>query len=292
MHRFLNTFTDRKVAILANDPTISTNRAATAFLADRVRMNNIYDERVWLRSIATGSAYAPLSPSLPRLVDAFRNSGYDLIVVETPGTGQAGLDLDPLQPDLVVYVETCEYGSSLQLQKDQMLHSADLVVLNKADLQGAEAAFAEIRTALIREGNRSTPFPATAKTARDPGIDRIFAEICSRLHWPVSAAQEIGDIFQYAKKSSLVPHHRRAYLSEIASKVRDYDRWTAGQLQKIRENPDDLSLLDPLCIQLLEQWPNQWRELALKAGAKAEQDPDAETLNGLKLPRVALTRSG
>jgi methylmalonyl-CoA mutase len=288
VHRFLKTFTDRKVAILANDPTLSTNHSTAAFLADRVRMNYIYDERVWLRSIATGSAYVPLSPSLPRLVRTFQNSGYDLVLIETLGTGQAGLDLNPLQPDLVVYVETCEYGSSLQLQKDQMLHSADLVVLNKADLQGAEAAFADIRTALYRGENREILFPATAKAARDPGIDKVFEEICSRLHWPVSPAQEISDIFRYAKKGSIVPHHRRAYLSEIANKVRDYDLWTASQLRNIREHPGDRTLLDPVCSQLLEQWPGQWRELALKAGGKTGQDPEAETANGLKLSRVAL----
>ena len=67
VRRFLDTFPDKKIAVLANDPTTASGGTTAAFLADRVRMNNIYDERVWLRSVATGSVYAPLSPALPAM---------------------------------------------------------------------------------------------------------------------------------------------------------------------------------------------------------------------------------
>ena len=93
--RFLEAFPIAKECILANDPTTSTGRTATAFLADRVRMNHIYDDRVWLRSVATGSVYAPLSPALPQLLSVFRLAGFDLVLVETPGTGQSVLIRGP-----------------------------------------------------------------------------------------------------------------------------------------------------------------------------------------------------
>lgn len=284
--RFLRHLPEGRIAILANDPTTSNGRTATALLADRVRMNHIYDSRVWLRSVATGSPYAPLSPALPRLLAVLRAAGFELILVETPGTGQTGLDLEALQADVLLYVKTREYGGGLQLQKDQLLRDADLVILNKADLEGSEAAFGEIRTLL---GDRAGDlFPVTAKTARDPGLDRLFAALCRRLDWPAPEAPEVGDIFRYAKRNVLVPHRRRAYLAEIADKVRAYDRWTAEQLRRVREQPDDPAQLDPACALLLAEWPEQWRALSRQAADRLDMEPVAQTPNGLQLPRVAL----
>ncbi len=288
VRHFLETFPDKRIAILANDPTTSTGRTASAFLADRVRMNHVYDERVWLRSLATGSVYAPISPALPRLLAVFRAAGFDLALIETPGTGQTGFDMEVLRNDFLICVKTREYGGGLQLQKDQMLRDADFVVLNKADLEGAEAAFGEMHAMLAELGKGKVLFPATAKAARDPGIDRLFAALCRRLGWPAPESPETVDIFQYAKQSVLVPHRRRAYLAEIADMVRVYDRWSAEQIRKVRENPDDLTRLDPTCAWLLEQWPGQWRDLSLQAGSRAILTPTVETPNGLKLPRVAL----
>jgi methylmalonyl-CoA mutase len=85
-----------------------------------------------------------------------------------------------------------------------------------------------------------------------------------------------------------VPHRRRAYLAEIADKVRAYDRWTADQLRKVRANVDDASLLDPACATLLEEWPKQWEEHSEQAGGRMGLASVVETPNGLKLPRVAL----
>jgi methylmalonyl-CoA mutase len=286
--RLLSNLPDKRIAILANDPTTSNGRTTSALLADRVRMNHIYDPRVWLRSVATGSPYAPLSPALPQLLAVLRAVGFDLILVETPGTGQTGLDLKALQADLLLYVKTREYGGGLQLQKDQLLRDADLVVLNKADLEGAEAAFGEIRQMLEKREGETILFPVTAKTARDPGLDQLFAALCRRLNWPVTEPPAIGDIFRYAKQNILVPHRRRAYLAEIADKVRAYDRWAAEQLALVREQPDGPERLDPACASLLQKWPERWREFSRQAADRLNLTAMMETPNGLKLPRVAL----
>jgi methylmalonyl-CoA mutase len=288
VRRFMAHLPEKRIAILANDPTTSNGAVATALLADRVRMNHIFDPRVWLRSVATGSPYAPLSPALPQLLAVLRTAGFDLVLVETPGTGQTGLDLEALQADCLLYVKTREYGGGLQLQKDQLLRDADLVVLNKADLEGAEAAFGEIRTLLQDRKRSEALFPITAKTARDPGLDRLFAALCQRLDWPVSEPPEVNDIFRYAKHNVLVPHRRRAYLAEIADRVRAYDGWTAEQLRRIRKHPEDPENLDPDCIRLLAEWPEKWRERSRQAAGRRELEPVVETPNGLKLPRVAL----
>jgi methylmalonyl-CoA mutase len=286
--RFLASLQDKRIAILANDPTTSNGLAASALLADRVRMNHIYHPRVWLRSVATGSPYAPLSPALPQLLAVLRAAGFDLIVVETPGTGQTGLDLSALQADLLLYVKTREYGGGLQLQKDQLLRDADMVVLNKADLDGSEAAFGEIRTMLEDRNGSESLFPVTAKTARDPGLDQLFAALCRKLNWPTPQVKEVGDIFRYAKRNILVPHRRRAYLAEIAERVRAYDRWTEDQLRRVREHPKDPAGLDPACQRLLEEWPERWQEFSRQAAGSPDVEPMMETPNGLRLPRVAL----
>ena len=212
----------------------------------------------------------------------------DLVLVETPGTGQTGLDLGALRADLLVYLKTREFGSSLQLQKDQLLRDADLVVLNKADLEGAETAFGELRSALDELGKETALFPTTAKAARDPGLDELFSAICQRLGWPAPQPAPVTDIFRYAKQNILVPHRRRAYLAEIADKVRAYDRWVDDQLQTLRAHPGDPARLDPACVRLLEAWPRDWQELSRQAADGMENDPSAETPNGLRLPRVAL----
>ncbi len=286
--RFLCAFPDQRIAILANDPTTRSGEAPCAFLADRVRMNNIYDERVWLRSVATGAPFAPLSPALPRLLRVLRASGFDLIVVETPGTGQSGLDTSALGADLLLYVKTREFGSALQLEKDQLLRDADVVVLNKADLEGAEAAYGEMRAVLTGQKKGQTLIPVTAKAARDPGIDRLFAEICRRSGMEEQKVPEENDLFGYARRSVLVPHRRRTYLAEIAEKVRAYDRWSAEQVALVREDPRDSSRLDPAAARLLEAWPRQWEDLSLQAARRLGIEPSVETPNGLRLPRVAL----
>jgi len=289
VRQFLDGFPEQRVAVLANDPSLATGRSTTAFLADRVRMNAIYHERVWLRSVSTGSPYAPLSPRLPQLLGVFCAAGYDLVLVETPGAGQTGLDLGALRADLLVYVKTREYGSALQLQKDQLLRDAGIVVLNKVDLQGAEAAFAELRGVLGELDKEEALIPTASKAARDPGTRRLFAAICQRLGWATPEAPPAAEnIFSYAKKNTLVPHRRRTYLAQIADQVRSYDRFVAGELGKVRSRPLDSDTLDPACAELLRQWPGKWQELSQQAAHSMGMETFVETPNGLKLMRVAL----
>jgi len=285
---FLERFPDKRLAILANDPSLDTGQATTAFLADRVRMNKIYHPRVWLRSIATGGAYAPLSPRLPALIEQLALAGYDLILVETPGSGQTGVDLTRLDAYLLVYVKTREYGSRLQLQKDQLLRDADLVVLNKADLEGSEAAYAELKDVLAALTTPARLVATTSKATRDPGTLALFGAICARLGWPAADSCDQADIFSYAKRGALVPHRRRAYLAEISESVRRYDEFVADELRKVRAQPLDDTQLAPLSARLLREWPERWREQSAAAARQMGLDPVARSLNGLLLKRVAL----
>jgi methylmalonyl-CoA mutase len=291
VERCLHDSAERKIAILANDPTIATENRGSALLADRVRMNHIYGPQVFMRSVGTGEAYAALSPAIPEAIQVLAAVGFDLVIVETPGTGQTGIDLRGLRPDVAVYVKAAEYRGPLQLQKDQMLRVADLVVVNKADLQAAESTYEEIVFFLAGEGGSPAPsvHAVTAKTVRDPGLDGLYAALLSRLGYPVRRrrAQETN-VFSYAKRAVLVPHGRRSYLAEVARAVRAYDRWTEEQAALVCKDPDDLERLAPSSRELLEGWRDQWERLSLEAAARMKTETFTVTVNGLRLPKVAL----
>lgn len=285
--RFLKSFPGRRLAVLANDPASGQGAPGSALLADRVRMNHIGYSDVFVRSVSSGAPYVAVSPALPSMVDVLRGAGFDLVLVETPGTGQAGVDPKALGADFLLYVKTREYGGGLQLEKDRLLHEADLVVLNKLDLEGSEAAFKEMRSVLERQGRGERLYGVMAKAARDPGTDRLFAALVHRLGWPPVAAPPPEDVFGQAARAPLIPRVRRNYLARIARCVRDYDAWSSEQLARIRQNPGRLEDLDPSARNLLETWERRWEEICEDA-RRSGTDPSPLTPNGLRLPGVAL----
>lgn len=241
-----------------------------------------------MRSIATGSPYTLLNPALPDMVKLLRVSNFDLVIVETPGTGQTGINLQSFDQARTIYVKTKEYGGELQLEKDQMLRDADLTVLNKVDLEGAESAFQELKTVLSQHRHKSEPIAVMAKVHRDPGMNQLFAKLTDKLGMPIESEHSPQDIFKYAKKAVLVPYERRGYLSDIVDKIKSYDIWANEQIECVRNNPADLSKLDPTCRSLLEDWPRQWLTLSEQASQKHGIAQYTITPNGLKLPKVAL----
>ncbi|MDY6820312.1 MAG: cobalamin-dependent protein, partial [Deferribacterota bacterium] len=104
---FKNEFTDKRMAILAIDPT---KRGKGALLGDRVRLNSVPDERVYMRSMATRSFIGPVVKSSDQIIKLFKIAGFDLILIETAGIGQADIGTFG-KADLNVYVMTPEYGA-------------------------------------------------------------------------------------------------------------------------------------------------------------------------------------
>jgi methylmalonyl-CoA mutase len=287
IYRFLEFSPETKIAILANDPTTATKDSTSAFLADRVRMNYIYHPNIFMRSLSTGNAYASINGALPEMVSHCHEAGYDLVLIETPGVGQTGINLQSLNPAITLCVKTREYGTTLQLTKDQMLQEADMVILNKIDLAGSEAAFQEIGLMLEQSGRRNCLHGVLAKVHRDKGMDHFFAALCRKIgiHPPATSAV---DIFQYAKKMEIVPFSRRNYLAEIVGKVKDYDHWAAEQIACIRRDPGNLEQLDPVCRNLLEQWPAQWQKIEQEAAEKLAMPLHPLSTNDFRLPHIAL----
>ncbi|WP_136796867.1 methylmalonyl-CoA mutase family protein [Desulfosediminicola ganghwensis] len=285
--RFRDQLPGKRVAILANDPTTVSAEGTSAFLADRVRMNYIYDPNIFMRSLSTGNGYISQNCALPQMAQLCIREGYDLVIIETPGVGQAGLDLKLLAPDLTICVKTREYGSALQLAKDQMLQEADMVVLNKIDLAGSEAAYQEIGMMFPPADRSKKLFGVLAKMHRDKGMDHFFAALCERLGWQAPEFAPVN-IFEHAKKMELVPYGRRNYLAEVVKTVRDYDQWARDQLSLLRQDPHNPDNLDPFCRELLENWPGQWQETSAAAMHKFGMTSASSSANDFNLPMVAL----
>ena len=107
-----------KIGVLAIDPT--RRKTGGALLGDRIRMNAIYHPNIYMRSIGTRGAVGEVPESLTDIISAMRLSGFDLVVVETPGIGQGDAGIVPYV-DVPIYVMTPEFGAQSQLEKIDML---------------------------------------------------------------------------------------------------------------------------------------------------------------------------
>jgi methylmalonyl-CoA mutase cobalamin-binding domain/chain len=170
--RFLNQNPKGRIAILSHDPSVI---GEGALLGDRATMINSQDDRVFMRSMATRGQAGGLSPATQDCLALLAESKFDYVIIETVGTGQEAM---PFQKngivDLTVLVMNPDYGSRLQLQKIVMLDLADIVVVNKSDLQRARTAHTEIEQRLEQNRRDQRLVDTVAKRHRDSGVDELF----------------------------------------------------------------------------------------------------------------------
>ena len=229
LQRFLRQFPERRIAVIAMDPT--RRRSGGALLGDRIRMNSLSSPGIFMRSLATRRRNLATSAVLKDVIDLYRLAGFDLIVVETAGIGQSDSEIVDLV-DLSLYVMTSEYGAASQLEKVDMLDYADLIVLNKFEKRGSEDALRDVRKQWRRNHPQSAGladanvpvFPTIASRFNDAGVNRLFNAVCTRLtelrigthEWQAStfapSAPESG--------GALIPAARTRYLAEIAAEGR------------------------------------------------------------------------
>src|SRR4029079_9427436 len=126
-----------RVAVLAVDP--SSPFTGGALLGDRIRMaGRALADRVFIRSQASRGASGGLAPSTSDLLDVLDLAGFDLVLLETAGVGQA--DLDGVRAaDFSVVVLSPQSGDSVQAMKAGLIEAADVIAVNKSDLGGADA---------------------------------------------------------------------------------------------------------------------------------------------------------
>ncbi len=142
LSRFVRHFPDKQIAVVAMDPT--RRRSGGALLGDRIRMNSLSSENIFMRSLATRRQHMATSVVLKDVIDLYKLAGFDLIVVETAGIGQSDTEIVDLV-DLSLYVMTSEYGAASQLEKIDMLDFADMIVLNKSEKRGAADSLRDVR---------------------------------------------------------------------------------------------------------------------------------------------------
>ena len=180
VYRFLRSYPeDHRIAILSHDPS---NIGSGAILGDRASMIYSQSDRVFMRSLATRGQAGGLSSSTNRCLELIVESGlFDFVLVETVGTGQEAIPFGIESPlvDSVVLVMPPDYGSTLQLQKIAMIDAADVIVSNKADLEGSRTASAEIESRLLVTLNRKKPtlIRTQANRHNDRGVNELFEQL-------------------------------------------------------------------------------------------------------------------
>ncbi|MGD9365479.1 MAG: methylmalonyl-CoA mutase family protein [Desulfobacteraceae bacterium] len=300
--RLLNDFDTLSVAILSADP--SRRKTGGALLGDRIRMNAIDNQRIYMRSLATRAAQSEIPEVLEDAVAVTRAAGFDLIIVETAGIGQGDSRIVDLV-DLSIYVMTSEFGAASQLEKIDMLDFADLVAVNKFEKRGSEDAVRDVRKQVQRNRNafdrpaEDMPvFGTIAAKFNDDGVTALYQALLAKLQaktggpWQSRRPKTHGTTS--TSKTIVIPPQRTRYLSEIAETVRRYHQQTRHNVQALRRlwhlkesaealspgtsdpNRDELlkrlkaevlkaeKAVDPAAERLLEEW----------AAVKARYDQD------------------
>ena len=233
--RFNRDFPDKSVAILAVDP--SRQRTGGALLGDRIRMNSINSNRIYMRSLATRQSQTELSAAIKDAIDVVRAAGFDLVLVETSGIGQGNAGVVGVC-DVSLYVMTCEFGAPIQLEKIEMLDFADLVAINKFEHKGAEDALRSVRKQYRRNRNlfdvadEELPvFGTIASQFNDPGTNVLYLALLKAINAKKGTAWHSS--LQIAERESLkkyiIPPDRVHYLGEIVHTVRGYRKQVEEQ---------------------------------------------------------------
>ncbi|HEX5565221.1 MAG TPA: fused isobutyryl-CoA mutase/GTPase IcmF, partial [Sporosarcina sp.] len=240
IRRFLQELPEKKVAILSIDPT--KQKTGGALLGDRIRMNAIFNKRVFMRSLATRGSKSELSGAIKDVLDVVKAAGYDLIIVETSGIGQGDAEITGVS-DVSMYVMTSEFGAPSQLEKIDMIDYADLIVINKFERKGSEDALRQVQKQyqrshlLFDESLDKMPVYGTiASQFNDKGTNSLFAALISKLNekcgtdWATTYEQFV----KTQKQDVIIPNDRRHYLREITDTVRGYHKKSEQQVEFAR----------------------------------------------------------
>jgi methylmalonyl-CoA mutase len=258
--RYRLDFPDHRILIVSCDPI--KKKTQGALLGDRIRMNAIYGDTVFLRSIATSEEFKALHPGLYGVYANVTGHSFfqpDLILVETSGIGQADTELTQYVHKSV-YVMTSEFGAESQLEKISMLDYADLIVVNKMDRQGSEDAIHQVRKTYRRfrdshEMSKRRVVGACASRFQDAYTHQVYArwlelvnEVRTQQGQTLLKTRYYGsylDTEVLPEIRPLIPRHRTQYLAEISESVRGYHK----RSKQIANQLKHLECLEELAVQ-------------------------------------------
>ena len=222
-----------RVGVLAVDP--SSPFSGGALLGDRVRMqDHATDDGVFIRSMASRGHLGGLSAAVPQALRVLDAAGYDVIIIETVGVGQAEFEVSSLA-DTTVLLLAPGLGDGIQASKAGILEIADIYVVNKADRDGADQVARDLRYMQSLGGRHSEagawrPPIVMTSAARGEGIDDVLAALDKHHEWmvrtgdldrrrQVRAAAEIEAIALGQVRARFSGVHASAALQESAAQV-------------------------------------------------------------------------
>ena len=236
VRRFLMDSEDKTIAIVSVDP--SKRKTGGALLGDRIRMNAIKNDRVYMRSLATRQSNLALSKHVNEALQILKAAKYDLIILETSGIGQSDTEITD-HSDVSLYVMTPEYGAATQLEKIDMLDFADVIALNKFDKRGALDALRDVKKQYQRNHNlwevnpdEMPVFGTIASQFNDPGTNQLYRKLMDVVVERTGAdhlKSEATFSDEMSEKIFIIPPKRTRYLSEIAESNRSYDESVDSQ---------------------------------------------------------------
>ena len=235
VRRYLIDFPEKTIAIVSVDP--SKKKTGGALLGDRIRMNAINNNRVYMRSLATRQSNLALSKHVSDALDILKVANFDLIVLETSGIGQSDTEIID-HSDVSLYVMTPDYGAATQLEKIDMIDFADVIALNKFDKRGAFDALRDVKKQYQRNHNlwdenieKMPVYGTIASQFNDPGTNELYAVLIEKLNKVTSAtfSSSFKIDSKLSEKQFIIPPNRTRYLSEITEKNRLYSKTSLEQ---------------------------------------------------------------
>lgn len=324
--RFINEVPDKKIAILSVDPT--KKKTGGALLGDRIRMNAIFNPRVYMRSLATRDSKSELSKSIQEAIQVVKAADFDFIIIETSGIGQGDAEITEIT-DLSMYVMTAEFGAPTQLEKIDMIDFADFIVINKFEQKGSEDAFRQVRKQyersrmLFHQDPETFPvFGTIASQFNDPGTNTLFASILETLNeqkydWDVEVPFDTT-IKIVEKDNLIIPPERRQYLRDIVDTVQNYKKDAEKQSEAARKlyqlkgakeamNDAEVKEIDELIdtyekqidrnnleqLENFDELKEQYQQDQLTYKVRDKEftvDLNTESISGLKIPKVSLPK--
>lgn len=326
VRRFLVDFKEKTIAVISVDP--SKRKTGGALLGDRIRMNAIFSDRVYMRSLATRQSNLALSKYVQDAIDVVKAANFDLIILETSGIGQSDTEITD-HSDASLYVMTPEYGAATQLEKIDMLDFADIIALNKFDKRGALDALRDVKKQYQRNHQlwdakeEDLPvFGTIASQFNDPGMNQLYLSLMNLISKKTGSGlnSSFSSSDEMSEKIFIIPPKRTRYLSEITETIRAYNDKVEQQkeiaqklfgleksaevlkdekaaLEAIDRAKENLKLdMDPHNLKVLESWEEKKANYEGEfftyevRGREIKVATTTESLSHTKIPKVILPR--